>query len=445
MDNSCLDLVFPSVGPKEVVARFDGGEVSSDAGILLLEQADRRLGLSKALASCVEDQRQQRKVEHAAVDLIRERVFAIAAGYEDANDLDDLRFDPVLKLACGRRPASDADLASQPTLSRLENRLGCRELMRMAQAMAERVVAQLPRGTRSVIVDVDATEDPCHGQQEFEFFNGYYGCHCYLPLYFYVTGPDGRRRLLGALLRPGNAKWRAGLFVGLRLAVRLLRARFPRLRITLRTDAGFGFGETIAFCRARGLHYVLGLRSNARLEALSAGVQERVVARAASEGEQCREFDEFEYRAGPWLQAERVVVKAEVTQQKVNPRYVVTDLGRRPQRIYDLYCERGDVENRIKESKLDLSSGRTSCHRFLANQARLIWHTAACVLMQTLQDATAGTQWAHAQIGTLRLRLLKVAARVIETCRRIWLHLPTSYPHQQMWRAVYARLVAGGT
>lgn len=448
MDDSCLDLAFPAVGAKPVSARFDGGDLTSDGGLVLLRQADRRIGLTQAMDAAVTDRRQQAKVEHTLGEMLRERVFAIACGYEDANDLDTLRSDPALKLACERKPLSGRALASQPTLSRMENGLRRRDLLAMGMAMAERVVAQLPADTRSVILDVDATDDPCHGQQELEFFNGYYDTHCYLPLHLYVTGPDQQQRLLGSLLRPGNANYRLGLFGMLRRAVKLLRARFPGLRIVVRADAGFGYADVLAFCEAHDLRYVLGLTSNQRLAALSTPVQMRAAVRHGRYGydgwtgpeDGCRLLDEFGYKANTWPHRRRVIAKVEVTQGKLNPRYVVTDLGGTPEQVYDFYCERGDRENRIKELKLDLASGRTSCHRFLANQARLLLHTAACILWQTIQQAASGTRWSQAQIGTLRLRVLKVAARVVESCRRIWLHLPSAYPNQDLWAHLHRRL-----
>ena len=439
MDNSCLSLPFPSVRGRDVVACFDGGDITSDAGLLFLRQADKKIGLIGAMAACITDRRQASKTEHTVRDVVAARVFAIAAGYEDANDLDRLRIDPALKVACERLP-SQADLMSQPTVSRLENTVRPRELLRMSEAMAERVIAQLPSKTRRVVLDVDATEDACHGQQELEGFNAFYDEHCYLPLHLYATGPDGRQRLLASVLRPGRASWRIGLFGLLRRAIGLLRARFPGVKIILRADAGFGYGETIDFCEETGIDYVLGLRSNRRLCVLSTPVQMWAALKYARSGEGCREYADFEYKAGPWPRARRVVVKAEVTRHELNPRYLVTSLGWKPERVYLFYCQRGDRENRIKELKLDMASGRTSCHRFWANQFRLLLHTAACVLMQILQEVADGTDWARAQAGTFRLRVLKIAARVVESCRKLWFHLPSSCPNHDIWKHLHRRL-----
>ena len=434
MDNSTLDLLFPSVGGKEVVSRFDGGDITSDAGVLFVSLADRKVRLSEGLAGCIEDKRQQSKVVHSILDMLRERVYGICSGYEDVNDLDRMGSDPALKLACERLPGSGADLASQPTICRLENGVGRKALVRIGKCLAERGISRVPSDSRVIYIDVDPTDDPCHGQQEFEFFNKFYDCHCYLPLHFYVTGSDGRARAVGSLLRPGNAGATKGLASGLRILLVLLRKRFPDARIILRADGSFGNAGVIRFCEDAGIDYVLGLSQNRVLHRLSVPVQMDACLKYKWEGDGCREFGEFRYGADTWEGKRRVIVKAEITRHELNPRFVVTSLGgSTPQGMYELYCARGDRENRIKEMKLDLASGRTSCHGFLANQFRLLLVTAACVLMNVVQEALSGTKWASAQIETIRVRLLKVGARVVESCRRVWLHLPTAFPDQQTW------------
>jgi hypothetical protein len=333
-------------------------------------------------------------------------------------------------------------LASQPTISRLENGMNRRDLIRMGRALAEKVIEQLPLDTKQVILDVDPTDDPCHGQQQLEFFNGFYDNHCYLPLLFFVTGDDGRQSLISALLRPGNAGATKGLRSVLHAIVQLLRGRLPGVRIILRADSGFGVASVIRSCHRMGIDYVLGLPSNKALQRLSTPVQMDAALKYRWEGDGCKEFGEFLYAAGTWdKKKERVIVKAEITQGKLNPRYVVTNrMDLTTEGVYDWYCERGDRENRIKEFKIDLSSGRTSCHRFLANQARLLLHAAASVLMSALQASLEGTRLAAAQVNTLRVRILKVGARVIETCRKVWLHLPTVFPDQDIWKMLHKRL-----
>jgi hypothetical protein len=446
-ENSSLTLDFPAIAGKQVTARFDGGDITSDAGALLVSEADRKTGLIDAMAKQVLDDRQSTKVRHSIATLLRQRVIAIACGYEDANDFDTLAADPALKIACGRAPKTDADLASQPTISRLENRVNRKDVYAMAMAIARCVVEQLPYKTRQVILDLDAYEDPCHGQQEFEFFNAHYDSHCYLPLAIFVTAEDGVQRLMGAMLRSGKAG-QVGVRAIIRTAVGIVRERFPDARIILRADAGFGNAAVLHLCESLGISYCLGLASNNSLQTLSTPLQMNACCRytfARKEflwESQCRQFGQFEYKAGTWEREHRVVVKAEITQGSLNPRYLVTDLYQRsPQRAYEFYCGRGDAENRIKEFKLDICAGRTSCHRFLANQFRILLHVAASVLMSTVQQAAKGTAYAKAQISTLRLRLLKLGARVVETTRRIWLHLCTSYPRQEAWHKVYTALV----
>lgn len=445
MQNSVSDDLFPLVPGKEVTARFDGGEVTSDAGLLLVAEADRKLGLTEKLAAQIVDRREPWKVAHRMIDLLRERVYAIAAGYEDANDLDGLGADPALLTACGKEPCGDGTLGSQPTISRFENSVDRKDLLCASMALAEMVMGQLPQNTKKVVLDVDATDDPCHGQQELECFNGFYDEHCYVPLLLYVTGQDRRQRLLAAMLRPGNASSKVGLFAMVRRAVGLLRARFPKIQITLRADSGFGDGEVLSFCEAEGISYVLGLSSNQRLRALSSSTEEAVLARSRKQGRDVRVHKALSYQANSWECERRVICKAETVRGQLNVRFAVTDRGSKAKAVYRFLCQRGDMENRIKEMKIDLASGRTSCHRFWANQFRLLLHTAASVLMSALQEAAEGTRLQNAQAGTLRLKLIKIGARVQSTCRRIWFQLPTSCPMQDVWSHVHQRLAVGVT
>lgn len=445
-NNTSLSFEFPSVSGRQVTARFDGGDITSDCGALLLAQADKKIGLVEAMAAQIIDERQGSKVLHPVATLLRQRVVAIGCGYEDANDFDHLATDPALKLACGRAPKSDPDLASQPTLSRLENKVNSKDIYCMAEEIARRVVWQLPKKTRRVVIDIDAYDDPCHGQQEFNFFNAHYGNHCYLPLVVFLTPNNGPQRLLGALLRSGKAG-NAGVRAVIRRAVALVRERFPRIRIVLRADGGFGNDKVLRLCGDLQISYCLGLGTNRTLQTLSTHTQMQACCKWAFARDQwreegvCRVFGRFDYKAGSWKRMHNVVVKAEITQGELNPRFVVTDLYKRsPKGAYAFYCGRGDAENRIKEFKLDMAAGRTSCHRFLANQFRLLLHAAAAVLMNVIQQAAKGTAFANAQAATIRLRILKLGARVIETARRIWLHMSSSYPNQQAWRCIHAAL-----
>ena len=400
MDNTTLDLGFPAIGGKEVVSRNDGGDITSDAGLLLVGLADKKLGLSQAMADAVVDRRRQNSVVHDILMMSRERIYAICQDYEDANDLDMLRRDPALKVACKRLPKSGDALASQPTISRFENMPGIRDQVRMAESMARMVISQMPESTKKIIIDVDPTEDPVHGQQEFEFFNGHYGCHCFLPVHIHITGDDGRQRIIGSVLRPGNSGATKGLYSALRIAIRLLRERMPYVRIILRADSAFGVCDVLNFCEDVGIDYILGMKGNNVLHDLSTPVQMDACLKYKWEGNGVREYGSILYKAGSWRHARRVVVKAEITQGELNPRFVVTNLlDLSDEEAYGFYCGRGEQENRIKEVKLDLNSGRTSCHSFLANQFRLLLHTAACMLMGVLQESLAGTRFRKLRSG----------------------------------------------
>ena len=261
-------------------------------------------------------------------------------------------------------------------------------------------------------------------------------------MHIHITGDDGRQRIIGSVLRPGNSGATKGLYSILRIAIRAIRDRLPNVQIVLRADSAFGACDVLNFSEDMGVDYILGMKGNDVLHNLSTPVQMDACLKYKWEGNGCREYGSVRYKAGSWRHARRVVVKAEITRGELNPRFVVTNLeNMRDEEAYGFYCARGEQENRIKEIKLDLASGRTSCHSFLANQFRLLLHTAACMLMGVLQESVAGTRFAKAQIGTLRTRILKVGARVVETARKIWFHLPSSFPQKEMWRRMYAALV----
>lgn len=437
------DVLFEiPFGSRMVTGNFDGGCLSSDAGLVLFREMDRKLGLTSALAGCIRDCRDQSKVRVSVAEMLRQRIFGIALGYEDCNDHDCLKSDPMLKLSVVREPMSGDDLASQPTLSRLENSIGSTELWRMEEVLLEGFIARRQGGrVQRLVIDADATDDPAHGQQEFEFFHGFYDCHCYLPLLVYVTADDGEQELVASVLRPGNVHTGHRLVSVLKRIVDRLAQAFPHTEIVFRGDAGMALPAVYDLCEDAGVRYVISLPKNSRL--LELGEPTLRDARAIYEetAEKVRLFGEFVYAAESWRCERRVVIKAEVVDKGENPRFVVSNIaGMSDEETYEFYCDRGDVENRIKELKDDLASGRTSCHRFLANQFRLILHSAAFVLLQALRELLAGTEFAHAQVSTLRTRLLKVAARVRETTRRIWLMMPTSYPLKELWMQVVSRL-----
>jgi len=439
MKISANAVVFPAA-KREVVVQFDGGDVTSDAGLALLALADRQRGVTQALVEAFQDRRQAAKVKHAAQEIIATRVYAIAMGYEDGNDLDRLRHDPALKTVCGQLPASGAPLVSQEVLSRFEHAPTVQDLVRMGWALVAVGLAPLAATETEVVIDVDPYDDPCHGQQQFSLFNGHYDRRCYLPLAVCVTGTDGVKRPLGAVLRPGNAKATKGLSTVLRGLVKRLRAQCPQARLILRADSAFGIAEVLRWCEALGLVPLLGVSRNAVLQELSIATQIDACLKYAVDGDGCREFGEFSYAAKTWARPYRIIVKAEITQGDVNPRFVISGLADAPERVYARYCGRGDAENVWKEYKIDLAAGRTSCTTFLANQTRLHWHTAALLLCATVRAAAVGTAWATVTVTTLRTRLLKIGAKLVETCRHIWWHLPTSCPVQDDWRHLAAAL-----
>ena len=444
MTSSTDTLEFPFLGAKPILARFDGGDITSDAGALLLAQADSKLSLCESLADNILDKRDSTKIAHTIFDLLRERIFAITLGYEDANDLDTLADDPALRAACGRKLCAEERLASQPTISRLENSVDSKDLLAMSMGLAQIVVDQLPSNTKCVVLDVDASEDQCHGQQEFEFFNRHYDSHCYLPLLLHITSDgEDRQRLMAAMLRHGKSDSKTGLFGLLGRAIKLIRARFPEVSIVLRADAGFGQAEVIAFCTDERLPFVLGLPTNARIKKLAIPFEEDALRQAAGAENTLRYYGEFNYKADTWNAQHRVVERIEITSSVINARFVVTNINEfSAQEVYEHYCERGEQENRIKELKLDLASGRTSCHRFLANQFRLLLHAAASVLMCAIQDGLKGTPLQNAQAGTIRLKILKVGAQAKESLRVLWFRLSSTFVNRDLWYLLHNRLSA---
>jgi len=456
MKDSAAVIQLPLLPHKPVAVDFDGGDLSSDAGLLPLALADQQVQLTKRLAAAVADPRDPTRIAHSMHDLFRERIYLIAQGYEDANDATSMRHDPLLKVAVGRSP-EEPPLASQATLSRWENAVTAKDLLRMADVLVAAFVERCGPAPQRILLDLDPFADECHGHQQLCLFNGHYGGYCYLPLYLCGSIDGGPAYVIGALLRDGLAGPPEGACFMLRRVVNAIRARYPAVAIVVRGDGGFGVPEMLNFCRQQRLLFCFGKPQNARLHALSERYQMWAAIRYSQTKQPHREYGEFAYQADSWQEAERTIVKAEVTQGKLNPRFVVTNLGRGQdgeaaaaqewdaEAVYVFYCGRGaNPENRIKEFTLDLKGDRLSCQAFLANQFRLLLHVAAYALVQTLQTALAGTGLARAQAGTLRVQLLKVAARVWVRCRVVRVQLPTSYPWQRLWRQLVAGLQAGG-
>lgn len=427
---------------REVVGRFDGGDKSSDGGVMLVAEAERKLGVIQRFASVVDDGRDPLKVRHGISEMLAQRIFALACGYEDCNDFDDLCRDPALKVAVGRLPSTGRNLASQPTLSRLENSVGAGELYRMSEVLVDLFVEGGKEPPAWVIIDLDATDDPTHGQQQLTGFHGYYDEHCYLPLIVTARADGGPDELLATVLRPGKTHAGSGAVSVLKRIVAKLGEAWPEVCIIVRGDSGFAKPEIYDWCEAEGLHYLIGLATNNRLRKLAQKHLQTARVEHLLHGEKVRNLHDTRYAAGGWTRERRVLIKAEVTQQGDNPRFVVTSLQGDPLLLYDLYARRGEQENRIKELKRDLAMDRTSCHRFLANQFRLLLHSAAFVLLSFIRRCLAGTELAGAQVCTLQRKLLKLGVLVKESCRKVWLRFPSSCPVQHLWPLVLARMRA---
>jgi hypothetical protein len=430
-------LHFSRIGPKAVVADFNGGRLTTDAGALLLRELGEGLGLFDALDRVIPDPRWLPIVVHDQKAMLAQRIVAIALGYEDLNDHQALRSDPALQLAAGKDPDRALPLASPPTLCRLENRVDRKALVKVAEVLVDQFIASHLDPPEHLILDFDATDDLTHGRQEGRFFHGYYDHHCFLPLYVFCGD-----ELITAYLRPSNidaSKHSRGV---LKLLARKLRAAWPAVKITIRGDSGFCRRRLMRWCDSNGIGYVLGLAKNQALERAARDEIERAERQFRRTGDPQRIFGSFSYAAGSWDRPRRVIAKAEHNARGANPRFVVVNVPGDPQELYeDVYCQRGEMENRIKEQQLDLFADRTSCHRFLANQFRLLLSSAAYVLVQALRrTALVGTELARAQVGTIRLKLFKVAARVVVSVRRVVFHLAGSYPYQSVFREVYAKV-----
>ncbi len=440
--------LFPDLFDRPLTARFDLPNASSDGGAVLLKAADRRLGLIGQLATVLVDERQPGKVRHAVADLLGQRIYGLALGYEDANDAARLADDPIHKLLLGRDPVHGDALASQPTLSRFENDVTRGELLGMGEVLFETVLERHRRRCRSVrriTVDLDVTDDPTHGAQQLAFFNGFYDTWCYLPMLAFVTfDREAEQYLCAAALRPGNVAPHAGALTLLKRIVGRLQERFPRARILVRLDAGFAEPELLEFLDAVGVDYVVAMAKNPALERQAE--LDLIIAKVLSDatGQSERVYTDFAYAAHTWGHERRVICKAEVVrlegrEPRLNPRFVVTNLAGKPKRIYErVYCARGDAENRIKEL-FDVAFDRTSCSRFNANQFRVLLAAAAYALLQELRLAARGTAWARAQVGTLRLALLKIGVQVIASVRRLVLRLPAAFPFRDGWQAIALR------
>jgi len=450
MDGRHADpVLFDDLYAKPTRISFDEPRTSSDGGVILLNGADRLLGLTEVFARLIHDPRQPGKIDHTVQQLVRQRIFGIACGYSDCNDSTRLADDPMMRLATGRSVEDEADtLASQPTLSRFENALDATTLFRIGGGLAEAVVAhhrRRRRGRRTpklITIDLDPTDDPTHGQQEFAFYHGHYGCWCYMPAAMFITfdaEPD--QHLVAAALRRGRAHPTLGAPCMIRRLVALLGEAWPRARLRVRLDGGYATPDLLQWLEFLGVEYLVGMPGNRRLDRIAEPLMKQARAEQKRSGETARRFGECSYATRSWPHERRIIIKAEVTvlngrRPRDNRRYLVTNLRHKPENVYRIYRKRGDVENRVKELLHGVDLGRTSCTSFLANAFRVLLSAAAYMLLQVLRDLTADPDLRRGQVWTLRERLLKVAARVRATWRRLHIALPESY----VWANAFRRL-----
>jgi len=433
------------------VARFDGGTISSDGGAVLLRQTDHRLDLLPRLAQCFLDGRDQDRVQHSVQEMISQRVYGLALGYEDINDHEQLRSDPLFSVLAGREEL-EKPLAGKSTLNRLELGDGREDRYKkitfwkqgIDELLVEVFIESQERSPEQIVLDVDTTDLPLHGQQEGRFFHGYYDSYCYLPLFIFCG-----EHVLCARLRQSNHDAYAGSLVEIQRIVKQIRAAWPEVKIVLRGDCGFCRNELMSWCEGNGVEYVLGLARNPRLRRIIGGEMWEAAEQWKTTSQPARVFSEFSYRAkktkkGGWERERRVVAKAEHLDGKENPRFIVTSLSNAPwaaqARYEELYCARGDMENRIKE-QLSLFADRVSAETMRANQLRLYFSVMAYVLMSGLRRlGLKATELAQAQVSTIRTKLLKIGARVRVTVRKVWISMASSYPWQGLYQQVWANL-----
>ena len=463
MTTDCIphQFEFQGMTRRTVVASFDGGTLSSDGGVLLLAAVDRRLRLLEQFAACFKDHRNPALVEHSIEELVRQRVFGLALGYEDLNDHDELRTDPLLASVVGKADPTGSDrrqeqdrgkpLAGKSTLNRLELGAEKQDRYRKISLDTEAVdrffvdvfLAAHPSSPKEIVLDLDATDDPLHGEQEGRFFHGYYGGYCYLPLYIFCGS-----HLLCARLREANVDASSGVVAELERIVAQIRRRWPAVRIIVRGDSGFAREDLMSWCESHGVDFVLGLARNARLQRALGGELAQARALFEETGRAARVFKDFVYRTKKsWSRQRRVVGKAEHLSKGANPRFIVTSLPSEmwsAQELYEkLYCARGEMENRIKEQQLCLFADRTSTHHLSSNQARLWFSSVAYVLLNELRRlGLVGTDLAQARCDTIRTKLLKIGAQVKVTVRRVWVHLASSYPYAALFAQALGQLRA---
>lgn len=439
-DCTKLSHAFTSFKNKKIELDFTAGSVSSDGGMVLLREADMRLNLTASIASKLIDTRQTGKVQHDILSMLRQRVYGIALGYEDLNDHDTLRHCHNFQVSLEQ----ESSLASSPTLCRFENNANRDTALIIQKTIVETFISSFKSPPKTLTLDFDATEDVTHGGQQLSFFNGFYGSHCFLPLYVFCSG-----KMLISYLRPSNQDGAKHSWAILALLVKRFRQEWPEVKITFRADSGFCRHKMFDWCDKHGIKYVVGIPSNSVLIKNFAGPTK--VAKRAFIASQKQEdysskvkmFAKFKYKAGTWKTARTIIAKVEVTALGTNQRFIVTNLKSKASKIYNnVYCKRGDMENRIKEQKLGLSSDRTSANKFWTNQLRLLLSSLAYILIDYIRDiGLKSTKLANAQVSTIRLKLFKIGAVIVKNTRRIKLILSSHYPYKALFTVVARRIM----
>jgi Transposase DDE domain group 1 len=426
-EDNQLGFEFPGLGRRKIEANFAGGQVSSDGGVMLLRQVDRWLGFTKRLDRILPERRNPLLIQHSQESLLRQRIYGLALGYEDLNDHDSLRHDLLWQTATDRTE----ELGSCATLCRLENRAGRKEAWLIHQVLFEQFVGSFAAPPRELVLDFDCTDDRVHGMQVGRAFHGYYYDYCFLPLYVFCG-----EQLLVSYLRPSNIDPAKHAWAILAKLVGALRERWPEVKIILRADSGFCRWKMLRWCESHQVDYIVGIAKNERLKALSAKLGQRAERKHRKSGEKVRLFQRFKYRAGSWDKKRCIIAKAEHTAEGANPRFVVTNLVGRAQTLYDqIYCARGEMENRIKEQQLGLFSDRTSCHYWWPNQFRLLLSSCAYVLIEALRRlGLKSTELARAQVGTIRLKLLKIGAVITRNTRRVRIWFSSAFPLKDLFK-----------
>ena len=432
-------LVFPFFKDAQLTADFSGGSITSDGGLLLVREFDEQVGLSQSFSKLIHDPRDPRFILHEQLALIRQRLYQIIAGYEDANDATLLRKDPLFKAIAGRCP-EDLDLGSQPTFSRLENRIHSGTLAELNDEMVRTFIRSRKEPLEEITLDIDPSEARTYGQQELTFFNGHYDSYMYFPQFVC----DAKSRfLLAAVLRPGKVSAADGALLLLARVVQLLRAQWPKIKIYVRADSNFAEPHLLNWLEEEGIPYTVGIGQNKVLRAHSAEFVKSVEARFEATQQSQRSFSSISYQTQKtWIHARRVVVKVEVTKLGTNVRYVVVTKGGRSQALYEWYTERGGtIEDVIEQLKNGYEADRMSCHRFEANAFRLVLHSAAYNLMLLFREHVEIPELANADIQTIRIKLIKVGARIERTARRIWIRLSSSWPFASYFQRAFQEVI----